>query len=244
VDSKPRVVRRMEREMKSFIKKTFSLQDKIIKSQQVIRKAMRKYGRRKTAIAFTGGKDSLVMLHLIKSVYAKIPLVVYFGDTGQHFPEVYSFIDKTVKEWKIKLVIGKPKISYQEVKGDRLRCCHALKTLPQQEAIRKYHWRAVMVAIRRDEQKTREREQYFSLRKDPDHVRVHPLLHWTEKDVWDFIKLNKLPVNPLYKRGYRSLGCRPCTRKTGGVYGDGKERSGRSQDKEKIMARLRQLGYW
>jgi len=94
-----------------------------------------------------------------------------------------------------------------------------------------------------------------------DHVRVHPILHWTELDIWKFMKDKNLPINPLYisKNGYRyrSLGCMPCTVP---IKSDAKtideiieelkttmieERSGRSQDKEKeqVMRRLRSLGY-
>jgi len=87
------------------------------------------------------------------------------------------------------------------------------------------------------------------------HVRVHPLLNWFEHEVWEYVEDNSLPVNPLYFKGYRSLGCKPCTvpvmspsasvqeiiekvrkSRTG-------ERSGRSQDKEMVMERLRALGY-
>lgn len=87
------------------------------------------------------------------------------------------------------------------------------------------------------------------------HVRVHPLLNWFEWEVWDYVVDHDIPVNPLYFRGYRSLGCDPCTvpvmrpsksvreiarkvkrSKTG-------ERSGRSLDKEMAMERLRSLGY-
>jgi phosphoadenosine phosphosulfate reductase len=67
------------------------------------------------------------------------------------------------------------------------------------------------------------------------------LLHWSESDVWRYLKERNIPVNPLYAKGYRSLGCEPCIKPTPK---DGAERSGRSQDKEEIMARLRALGYW
>lgn len=87
------------------------------------------------------------------------------------------------------------------------------------------------------------------------HVRVHPILHWTELDVWKFIREEKLPINPLYFRGYRSLGCRPCTRPTmpkAEIVNDiiknlrrtnKKERDGREQDKEDALRTLRSLGY-
>jgi len=102
--------------------------------------------------------------------------------------------------------------------------------------------------------------------KEEDHIRIHPVLHWTELDIWRYIKKNNIPVNPLYFakkdeggvwRRYRSLGCIPCTNpveskadtvdkiieelKTTEV----EERSGRCQDKEKayMMQKLRALGY-
>ncbi len=91
-----------------------------------------------------------------------------------------------------------------------------------------------------------------------NHVRVHPLLPWTEEDVWTYTALLDLPFNPLYLNGYRSLGCECCTVKPGGtppkdineiieriVKTPGKERSGRAQNKEnaQAMRRLRMMGY-
>ena len=100
---------------------------------------------------------------------------------------------------------------------------------------------------------------FGSLSEDQNHIRVHPLLHWTEKDVWEYIEAENIPVNPLYfsKRGkrYRSLGCAPCTTPIDSeadtiekiVAELGKtttaERSGRDQDKEYMMEKLRALGY-
>jgi len=96
--------------------------------------------------------------------------------------------------------------------------------------------------------------------KDQDHVRVHPILHWTEIEVWQYTKLKNIPFNPLYisKKGkrYRSLGCKPCTSpiKSNAKTIDEiieelrvtkiKERVGRALDKEKLMERLRYLGYF
>jgi len=96
--------------------------------------------------------------------------------------------------------------------------------------------------------------------KDCSHVRIHPLLHWSEIEVWRYVKEYKLPFNPLYlsRNGcrYRSLGCRPCTEpiKSNAKTIDEiieelkvtklKERVGRAQDKEKLMERLRYLGYF
>lgn len=94
---------------------------------------------------------------------------------------------------------------------------------------------------------------------DVHHVRVHPILHWTERDVWEYTQEQNLPINPLYfaKGGlrYRSLGCKPCTqpiKSEASTVGEiveelrntkTEERQGRCQDKEQIMRKLRALGY-
>jgi phosphoadenosine phosphosulfate reductase len=220
------------------------LDKKIKVSQRILKKAVKRWNNDQLAVAWTGGKDSTVLLHLIKVTFGTIPFSVYFGDTGQHFPELYQFKDKLAKQWDLKIVVGRPKKSYQEVAGDRERCCHALKTEPLNDAIKQHGWQALIVGIRWDEQEARANEKEFSRRKNPDHIRVHPLLQWSEADIWQYIRKYKLPVNPLYKKGFRSIGCQPCTQTQGGAIGDGQERSGRAQDKEKVMARLRALGYF
>ena len=90
---------------------------------------------------------------------------------------------------------------------------------------------------------------------DCSHIRVHPILNWNEINVWEFIKKHNLPVNPLYFKGFRSLGCECCTKPTmtesesieeiiSKIVGtDIKERYGRERDKEDIIRRLRVLGY-
>ena len=74
-----------------------------------------------------------------------------------------------------------------------------------------------------------------------NHTRVHPLLDFTEADIWAYIKTFKVPYVNLYDKGYRSLGEKPFTKKAT-KYGD--ERSGREKDKEQLMDKLRNIGYW
>ena len=116
---------------------------------------------------------------------------------------------------------------------------------------------ALFVAIRWDEHPERAKETYFSPRIDPEHIRVHPMLHFTWLDVWQYIKQFNVPFNPLYLKGYTSLGCKPCTSKVKKdgfrdideiiafiKQGKAKERAGRDIDKELVMERLRKLGYY
>jgi phosphoadenosine phosphosulfate reductase len=215
-------------------------EEKVGKSKEVIRQAVEKYGEN-LAVAWTGGKDSTALLHMIRSVYGRVPVRVLFGDTGVHFQEVYDFRDRLAKEWDLDLIIARndEAIRTIDIAKDREQCCHLLKTVATNMAVKKHGLKAIMAGIRWDEQEARANEKYFSERKD--HVRVHPLLHFTEKEIWRYLNENNVPHNPLYDKGYRSIGCRPCTKPTGDK---GPERGGRSQDKEQIMAKLRALGYW
>ncbi|MDY6780549.1 MAG: phosphoadenosine phosphosulfate reductase family protein, partial [Halobacteria archaeon] len=128
-------------------------------------------------------------------------------------------------------------------------CSHLLKTVALNDVIEEEGYDAVLSGIRWDEQEARSDEEYFSPRENPDHDRVHPILHFTEQDIWDTSLEKKVPVNPLYEQGYRSIGSEPSTEKTTDVpaweqnLDDTVEREGRSQDKEGIMEHLRDLGY-
>lgn len=207
------------------------------KSLAVLEEAFSKFNN--LAVAWSGGKDSTVCLFLARKFNENV--LVLFNDTTQHFEETYDYVNKLRELWRLNMISVLPSVSYDEVKGDRRTCCHKLKIEPVLNAIRKYKIEAIIAGIRWDEHKTREKEGYFSLRKEPRHYRVHPILHWSEKDIWDFILDNRIPYNPLYDKGFRSIGCMPCTRP---VSPSEPERAGRAQDEEEIMRRLRLLGYW
>ena len=126
------------------------------------------------------------------------------------------------------------------------QCCTELKTYALKNYLKKNKNDAVFVGIRWSECGIRGKEKFYSWREDPPHYRVHPLLNWSEKMVWDYIKKNNIPYNPLYDKEdhnglvYRSIGCYPCTKPT---RKEGEERAGRNQEKEEIMEHLRALGY-
>jgi phosphoadenosine phosphosulfate reductase len=129
---------------------------------------------------------------------------------------------------------------------------HLMKTVAMNRYLEKHTFEAVTTGIRWDEQGARSEEGYFSPRGDeqtPDHMRVHPVLHLTERDIWDITIENNIPYCKLYKEGYRSLGAKGTTTKAGHKpaweqdFDKVSERAGRQQDKEEIMQRLRDLGY-
>lgn len=208
------------------------------RSLEVLDRAFSRFER--IGVAWSTGKDSTVNLFLTRRFDRNIP--VLFGDTGVHFEETYQHRDRIAREWNLNLINMIPDVDYREVMGDRERCCHALKTLPALKTLKELGLDAIVVGVRWSEHQARAKEEYFSKREQVyPHYRVHPILHWTEEDVWNFTRGHNLPYNPLYSRGFRSIGCAPCTKP---APPDALERAGRAQDKEEIMDRLRALGYW
>lgn len=131
---------------------------------------------------------------------------------------------------------------------------HLMKTVVLNKFIEESNTELLFMALRRDEQVARKEDEYFTHHEAgylmPEHTRVSPILHFTERDIWENIKLHNIPYCPLYKLGYRSLGAR--TASNPGEVGipaweqdleNTPERAGRRQDKEKAMERLRKLGY-
>ena len=126
---------------------------------------------------------------------------------------------------------------------------HLMKTVAMNMFLGNKGVKALATAIRWDEQDARIEEDYFSPRDNPDHLRVHPILHFKERDIWDTIHTHNIPFCSLYYQGYRSLGAKGSTTKSSDIPAweqdleNTTERAGRGQDKEEIMEKLRSLGY-
>ncbi len=221
-----------------------SLQQKIANTKKILKQAENKYGFSDIALAWKGGKDTTTLMHIILTMYnGVIPYRVMFNDTTIEFPEMYKFIEKVAHQWNLDLIIerhsDKDLANYKKSRGMALKeeVSRIAKINSLNRALEKYKLKGYMLGIRRDENPARQNEKYFSPR--PNHVRIHPLLDFTETDVWDYIHLFNVPYSPLYDKGYRSIGEKPFTKKS-----TGDERSGREQNKEKMMEKLRQMGYW
>lgn len=224
--------------------KNWTLEQKEEKSLEIIKEALQRF-EGKLATTFTGGKDSLVVLHLFKRLGdGKVNVPVLNLDTTVKFKEVIGFRDQLARDWDLNLIITTNEEGVKQVKiaEDREGCCHLLKTEAINMAVEEHGWTALVTGVRWDEQPARIDEEYFSER--PEHTRIQPILHFTEIDIWDYIEKYDLPYCELYDQGYRSLGCEPCTKKSTRPRGDGPEREGRSQEKEEIMGQLRDLGYF
>lgn len=131
---------------------------------------------------------------------------------------------------------------------------HLMKTVMFNEFIERHGVKGIFQGLRRDEQAARAQDEYFEYREAahlvPEHTRIKPILHFTERDIWGNIRVNKIPYCVLYEQGYRSLGAKT----TSAIAVPGvpaweqdlehtTERVGRRQDKEQMMERLRKLGY-
>lgn len=225
---------------------SWTLEQREAKSLEILQTALERFGPTEIAIAFTGGKDSLVAIDLLRRAgNGAIASPVLHVDTTVDFPEIYEYRDRLAREWQFSLVIHVNEQALQAAPPTEdpkfcLFCTTRLKTEGLNQALEKYKWRALITGVRWDEHQARAQERYLSPRSN--HLRVHPILHFREHDIWDYIKKYQLPYCSLYDRGYRSLGCLPCTKPLEDF--SGPERGGRGTDKEGMMERLRALGYF
>jgi len=252
----------------------------------ILREAYKKF--KKLAMLWSIGKDSTVLLWLARKAFlGHCPIPLVHIDTSLKIPEMIAFRDRVATEWNLRLIVGQNTKALDEGMGPdkgRMVCCNALKTEGLQRVMEEYNYTGLILGIRRDEEGTRAKERYFSPRDknfewnykdqppelwdqfktdfDKDtHIRIHPLLHWTEIDVWHYIKREAIPIVDLYfardGERYRSLGCYPCT---GRIKSNARnideiieelstiktgERAGRAQDQEDTyaMQKLRAKGY-
>jgi sulfate adenylyltransferase subunit 2 len=199
----------------------------------IIREAFARIGR--LAMLWSLGKDSNVMIWLArKAFFGRVPFPVMHIDTGKKFPEMYAFRERFAREWELDLVLRDcPPLDEIDPSLPPAARSAARKTAGLKAALEEHGFRALFAGIRRDEEATRAKERVFSLRGDgsrwdfrnqpPEfwdqfltdipagaHLRIHPLLHWTEIDIWRYIKRENIPLVDLYfakgGRRYRSLG--------------------------------------
>jgi sulfate adenylyltransferase subunit 2 len=178
-------------------------------------------------LLFSGGKDSIVMLHVARKAFApaKLPFSVMHIDTGRNFPEVLAHRDKTVEEMGLRLVVGSVQDDIDAgrvVEGTGPRATrNPLQTVTLLRMIEEGRYDAVFGGARRDEEKARAKERVFSFRDefgqwDPknqrpelwslyngrhrpgEHIRVFPLSNWTELDIWQYIGQENIEIPSIY----------------------------------------------
>ena len=180
-----------------------------------------------SVLMFSGGKDSILMVYLAYKAFfpAKIPFPLLHIDTGHNFPETLQYRDKLVEQFGAKLVIGSVQEAIDqglvaEEKGFNASR-NGLQTTALLEAIENGNYDAALGGARRDEEKARAKERFFSHRDefgqwDPknqrpelwnlfnsrknmgEHFRVFPISNWTELDVWQYLAQEEVPLPSLY----------------------------------------------
>jgi sulfate adenylyltransferase subunit 2 len=198
----------------------------------VIREVAAEFER--PVLLFSGGKDSLVMLHLAIKAFtpAKIPFPIMHVDTGNNFDEVIDFRDRIVEELGVQLIVASVQDSIDQGKaieevGPRASR-NRLQTVTLLDAINEHRFGAVFGGGRRDEEKARAKERFFSHRDefgqwDPknqrpelwslyngrhrpgEHLRVFPISNWTELDVWQYIADKALEIPSIYYAHHRKV---------------------------------------
>ncbi|HEY3632686.1 MAG TPA: sulfate adenylyltransferase subunit CysD [Jatrophihabitantaceae bacterium] len=176
-------------------------------------------------LLFSGGKDSIVMLHLATKAFwpGKLPFPVMHVDTGHNFPEVIEFRDRHVDRLGVKLVVAsvQDSIDRGRVRETPGQLRNPLQTVTLLDAINEHRFDAVLGGARRDEEKARAKERIFSVRDDfgqwdprnqrpelwdlyngrhrqGEHVRVFPISNWTELDIWAYIEREGIDVPSIY----------------------------------------------
>ncbi|MEY2538034.1 MAG: sulfate adenylyltransferase subunit 2 [Verrucomicrobiota bacterium] len=253
----------------------------------IFREAYRSF--KNVAMPWSMGKDSNVLIWLsMKAFFGRVPFPVLHIDTTYEFPEMLEFRDWAMTHYKLNLIVKintearERGVGYET--NDPITVTHELKTVALQQALAEYKWDALITGIRRDEDPTRAKERYFSPRnaqfewdyKDQppefwgqfpatvakgEHVRVQPLLDWTEIDIWRYIQREKIPIPQMYfarnGKRFRSLGCSPITFPIASDADDidkiikelettrTSERAGRAQDhhERNAMQKLRAKGF-
>ncbi len=179
------------------------------------------------AILFSGGKDSIVVTHLARKAFfpARIPFPLFHIDSGHNFPETMKFRNDLVEELGVRLVVGSVQKSIDEGRAveekGRNASRNVIQTITLLDAIEENQFDVCIGGARRDEEKARAKERFFSHRDefgqwDPknqrpelwnifngkyqqgEHFRVFPLSNWTEMDVWQYILSENIKIPPLY----------------------------------------------
>lgn len=185
-------------------------------------------------ILFSGGKDSIVVTHLARKAFwpAKIPFPLVHIDTGHNFPETIKFRDDLVEELGAKLVVGSVQKSIDDgraVEETGMNASrNAIQTITLLDTIEEQQFDALMGGARRDEEKARAKERFFSHRDDfgqwdpknqrpelwnlfngkkrmGEHFRVFPISNWTEMDVWQYILKENIQIPELYFAKHREV---------------------------------------
>ncbi|KAA6334120.1 Thioredoxin-dependent 5'-adenylylsulfate reductase [termite gut metagenome] len=177
--------------------------------------------KNRIALASSLGPEDQVLTDMIVKIDRSA--TIFTIDTGRLFPETYSLIDKTNLKYNIKVDVYSPKhepveayVKQNGINGfyesidKRKQCCRVRKIEPLLRALSTLDvW---ICGLRREQSVTRTGVQAVEWDEANRLIKVNPLVHWSEQNVWEYIKANHVPYNVLHKENFPSIGCQPCTR--------------------------------
>jgi len=204
----------------AWLVENLNFKQKVDRSLSLLEEAYKEFGDA-LVVANSLGKDSVAVWHLAKRVS---PSIRGFIITTRFKPaQTVAFMHHQVRRYpELKVYRSDAEIPADLYRTDPDRCCDILKVEPIRRAIEEMDVTCWVTGLRCTEGRTRvefrEREQ-----RDEGLLKLNPILVWHEREVWQYLALHKVDVNPLYAEGYRSLGCAPCTR----ITADPDERAGR-----------------
>lgn len=199
---------------------TLNFKEKVQRSLSLIKEAYKKYGD-SLVVANSLGKDSVAVWDLAKKAS---PDIRGFIVTTRFKPkETIEFMNDAVAKYpELKIYKSDVKIPDNLYETDPDKCCDLLKVEPVKRAIEEMRVKCWVTGLRCTEGRTRTDYKEVEER-DKDLIKLNPILIWKEREVWQYLALYGVKVNPLYGEGYRSLGCAPCTK----ITNEDNERAGR-----------------
>jgi phosphoadenosine phosphosulfate reductase len=187
--------------------------------REVIAWAVETYGEGLALSASFGGGEGMALLDMISKVTDKVTVLTI--DTGFIFKETAEFREEVMRRYKLPVEVLRPEMTIEEqveCYGEQMRtctpnlCCQIRKIEPLQKALQRSGTRVISWE-----------ERYGA-------AKIAPMPHWTEAQVWDYVRAHDVPVNPLLHQGYKSIGCEPQTRP---VHDDEDPRAGRWSELDK-----------
>ena len=175
----------------------------------------------KIALSTSLGAEDQILTHMISKIDPRVK--IFTLDTGRMFPEIYELIDKTSKTYEIEIITYFPNFEqvenmviekginlfYESIENRKL-CCHNRKLEPLKRAFEGLDiW---ICGLRSDQSVTRLDTKLLEWDEGNGLLKLNPLHNWSHDQVWEYIRTNQVPYNPLHDKGFLSIGCQPCTR--------------------------------